>query len=64
MLPSLAASFFLGLLCGPQISFFPISVIVLLAGIAVGFSILERADYLHSPSAVLLYAALLSGVVY
>lgn len=64
MLPSLATVFFIGLLCGAYISCFPLSVIVLLAGIAVGFSILERVGYIDSPSALLLYSSLLSGVVY
>jgi competence protein ComEC len=64
MLPSLAAAFSLGLLCGAQISFFPLSVMVLLAGIAVGSSMLERAGYIDSSSALLLYFSLLSGVVY
>lgn len=64
MLPSLAAAFFLGLLCGAQFSFFPLSVIVLLVGIAGGFSILERAGSIDSPDALRLYASLLSGVVY
>lgn len=64
MLPSLTAAFFLGLLCGTQIHFFPLSVIVLLADIAVGFSILERAGHVGSPSSLLLYSSLLSGVAY
>lgn len=64
MLPSLAAAFFLGLLCGAQIPFFPLSVMVLLAGIALGFGILERAGHIGSPSALLLYSSLLFGVVY
>jgi competence protein ComEC len=64
MLPSLAAVFVLGLLCGAQLSFFPLSVIVLLAGIAVGFSLLERAGHIDSRSALLLYSSLLLGVVY
>ena len=64
MLPSLTAVFVLGLLCGTQISFFPLSVITLLAGIAVGFSILERVGYIDSPAALLLYSSLLSGLVY
>jgi competence protein ComEC len=64
MLPSLTAAFFLGLLCGAQLSFFPLSVIVLLASIAIGFSILERIGYVASPSALLLYSSLLSGIVY
>ncbi len=64
MLPLLAAAFVLGLLCGAQILFFPISAIVLLAGIAVGFSILERVGYLDSPSALLLYSSVLFGIIY
>ena len=61
MLPPLAAVFFLGLLCGAQFSFYPLSVIVLLAGIAVGFSLLERVGHIDSRSALLLYSSLLSG---
>jgi len=64
MLPSLTAAFFLGLLCGAELSFFPLSVIVLLAGIAVGFSLLERVGHIDSSSVLLLYVSLLSGVVY
>ncbi|TKB63091.1 MAG: DNA internalization-related competence protein ComEC/Rec2 [Nitrospira sp.] len=64
MLPSLAAVFVLGLLCGAQISAFPLSVIALLAGIAVGFSLLERVGYIDSSSALFLYSSLLLGVVY
>mgnify|MGYP001201329017 CR=1 FL=1 len=64
MLPSLAAVFVLGLLCGSQFSFFPLSIIALLAGIAVGFSLLERGGHIDSRFALLLYSSLLSGVVY
>jgi competence protein ComEC len=64
MLPSLSAMFFLGLLCGAQFSFFPLSVIVLLAGLAAGLSVLERAGHIDSPSALLLYSSLLIGVTY
>jgi competence protein ComEC len=64
MLPSLAAVFVLGLLCGSQLSFFPLFVIVLLAGLAIGFSLLERARHIDSHSALLLYSSLLLGVVY
>lgn len=64
MLPSLAAAFSLGLLCGAQISFFPLSIIVLLVSIAVGFGILERAGSVDSSFALLLYSCLLSGVMY
>jgi competence protein ComEC len=64
MLPALTAAFFFGLLCGAQLPFFPLSIIALLVGIAVGFGILERAGSIGSLSALLLYAGLLSGVVY
>jgi competence protein ComEC len=64
MLPPLAAVFVLGLLCGAQLSFFPLSVIVLLAGIAVGFSLLERARHIDSRSTLLLYSTLLLGIIY
>ncbi|CUS34687.1 DNA internalization-related competence protein ComEC/Rec2 [Candidatus Nitrospira nitrificans] len=64
MLPFLAAAFVLGLLSGSQLSFFPLSVIVLSAGIAVGFSLLERAGHIDSRSALLLYSSFLLGVVY
>jgi hypothetical protein len=40
MLPALTAAFFFGLLCGAQLPFFPLSIIALLVGIAVGFGIL------------------------
>lgn len=64
MLPSLTAAFFIGLLGGAQISFFPLSVVILLITVAVGFSILERTGYVDPPSALLLYASLLAGVAY
>jgi competence protein ComEC len=64
MLPFLTAAFFFGLLCGSQLSFFPISIISLLVGVAVGSSILERIGSLESRVALLLYASLLSGVMY
>lgn len=64
MLPSLTAMFLLGLLCGAQFSFFPLSIIILLAGIAVGFSLLERVGSIDPRSALLLYSSVLSGVVY
>lgn len=64
MLPSLTAMFVLGLLCGAQLQYFPISIILLLAGIAVGLSIFERGGHVGSPRALLLYFSLLVGVVY
>ena len=64
MLPSFATAFFFGLLCGSYLSFFPISVIILLTGVAVAFGIFEGVGSLDSPSALLLYVSLLTGVVY
>lgn len=64
MLPSLTAFFLLGLVCGSQVPFFPVVLSCLLAGIAVGLSVLERAGLLQSRYALFLYASLLSGVLY
>lgn len=64
MLPFLTAMFVFGLLCGAQFSFFPLSIIILLVGIAVGFSLLERVGSIDSRSALVLYSSLLFGVVY
>jgi len=64
MLPSLTVAFLLGLLCGSELSFFPLSLIGLLVGVAIGFSALERAGYVDTQSTLLLYCSVLSGVVY
>ena len=64
MLPSLAAAFLLGLVSGSQIPFFPVSIVGLLAVLAVGLSILERAAIADSRQVLFLYGALLMGVVY
>lgn len=64
MLPTLAVAFLLGLLVGSQLPFFPLSLFILLIGVAFGFSILERAGYLDTHRTLLLYVSLLSGVVY
>ena len=64
MLPSLTAAFLLGLICSSQVSFFPVSIVGLLAGIAGGLSLLERADLVDSRQALSLYGALLAGVFY
>ncbi len=64
MLPSLTAAFFLGLLVGSQLPFFPLSLFALLVSIALGFSILERLGYLDTHRSPLLYVSLLSGVLY
>ncbi|MBM4127682.1 MAG: ComEC family competence protein [Nitrospira sp.] len=64
MLPSLTAAVLLGLFCSSQISFFPVSVIALLAALAVGLSLLERTEIVESRHALVLYGALLVGVLY
>ncbi len=64
MLPTLTVAFLLGLLCGSHLSLFPLSVIGLLVGVAVGFGILKRGGYLNTRSALFFYFSLLFGVVY
>jgi len=64
MLPSLTAVFLLGLLCGSQIPFFPLAIFSLLAGVAIGSSLLERTGILESQHTLFLYLALLAGVLY
>jgi competence protein ComEC len=64
MLPSLAVAFLLGLVCGAQVSSFPLSVLSTLIAMAVGLSLVERTGRLNTGSALILYLAVLSGVVY
>ena len=64
MLPSLTVAFLLGLLGGSQLPFFPLFLFALFIGAALGFSIVERAGYLDTHRALLLYISLLSGLVY
>jgi competence protein ComEC len=64
MLPSLTAAFVVGLFCGSQFPFFPVALSVLVAGLAVGSSLLERAGFIDSTRALWLYGALLFGVLY
>ncbi|MBH0178513.1 MAG: DNA internalization-related competence protein ComEC/Rec2 [Nitrospira sp.] len=64
MLPSLTAAFLFGLFCGSQFPFFPVALSGLLAGLALGSSLLERAGIIESNRALWLYGALLSGVLY
>jgi competence protein ComEC len=64
MLPSLTAAFLLGLFCGSQFPFFPVIFSSLLAGLAVGSSLLERAGFIELKRALWLYGSLLSGVLY
>ena len=64
MLPSLTAAFLFGLFCGSQFPFFPVILSGLLAGLALGSSLLERAGIIELKRALWLYGALLSGVLY
>lgn len=64
MLPALTAAFLLGLLFGYLIAFIPIFLVLVLLGLAVGLTMLEHGCYIGSRQAVILYATLLSGVVY
>lgn len=64
MLPSLTAAFLLGLLFGSQVPYVPVSVFSLLAGLAVGLSLLERARLVEARRAALLYLSLLVGVLF
>ena len=64
MLPSLTVAFLIGLVCGSQTPFFPVVLFSLLAGVAIGLSLLERGGLLESRHGLFLYASLLSGVLY
>lgn len=64
MLPSLAVAFLIGLVCGAQVQFFPLSVLTVLVVMAVGLSLVERNGYLTTPSALVLYLSVLSGLIY
>lgn len=64
MLSSLAVAFLIGLVCGVQVSSFPLSVLSTLIAIAIGLSLVERTGRLNTGSARILYLAVLSGVVY
>lgn len=64
MLPSLTIAFFLGLVAGSQLPFFPLTLFTLLTIVALGFSIAERVGYLDTHVALILYASLLSGIAY
>ena len=64
MLPSLTAAFLIGLFVGCYIPFFPVVLCGVLAGLAVGTTLLERSGCLESRQSVLLYGALLAGVCY
>ena len=64
MLPLLAVAFLIGLVCGAQVSFFPLSVLTALMAMAGILSLVERAGHLTTPTALVLYATVLAGVIY
>ena len=64
MLPSLAVAFLIGLVCGAQVPYFPLSVLTFLLALAVGLSLAERACALTTQSTRVLYISLLVGVIY
>ncbi len=64
MLPSLTASFLLGLCAGSYLPFFPVSVSVLLAAAAMLLTLCERAAGIERRWAASVYGAMLAGVIY
>ncbi len=64
MLPSLTSAFLVGLCVGSYIPFFPVALFGILLGLALVLTLLERTTRLDSRYGVILYASLLSGVVY
>jgi competence protein ComEC len=64
MLPSLTVAFLLGLLLGSLIPVVPFAIIGLLASVAIGSSLLERAGRVESRQTLRLYLSLLAGVLY
>ncbi len=64
MLPSLALTFIAGLFLGSQISYFPLSVLLVLVLVAFGGVTLERLAQLPVRYVTWCYGLLLGGVVY
>lgn len=64
MLPSLSAAFVLGLLCGSQVLYFPITLVGLSIVAAVAITVLERTGVRDSRSLLFLCVSVLVGVVY
>ncbi|MBL8052177.1 MAG: hypothetical protein JNK03_02315, partial [Nitrospira sp.] len=64
MLPSLTVSVLIGLVCGAQVTFFPLSVLTALLTIAVALTLIERTGHLTTGSALALYLGVLSGAIY
>jgi competence protein ComEC len=64
MLPALTAAFLLGLLFGSLSAFIPTFLALLLVCLAAGLTVLEQGSSIDPRKALMLYAALLTGVVY
>lgn len=64
MLPSLAAAFLLGLLCGAYIPYFPLTITGSILAVAVGMSVLERQTLVDPQRTLPVCACFLFGVLY
>ena len=64
MLPSLTAVFLLGLLCGSQLLYFPLTILSLSGAAAVGLHVCERARCLDARRTWFLYGSFLAGILY
>ncbi len=64
MFPSLSVAFLLGLVCGSQIPYFPLTLAGLVVSIAVGMSVFERARLLDTQRALFQCLCFVLGVVY
>ncbi len=64
MLRSVSVAFLVGLVCGAEVSSFPLSIFFLLIAIAVGLTLFERSGHLDTRSAIVLYVSVLAGVLY
>ncbi len=64
MFPSFSVAFLLGLLCGSQIPYFPLTLTAVVVILVVGMSALERTKLLDAQRAVLLCLYVLLGVLY
>lgn len=63
MLPLAAGSFAAGLALGSYLPYLPLSVLLLLLGVGVGLTVLERAGRLETRRGLLIYGAGLIGVL-
>lgn len=64
MLPSLTSAFLIGLFLGSRFPFFPLSIMAVLAAVAVFLAILERRARIGGGVAHCLYGAVLAGMCY